>query len=205
MAHYYFTHDSPHRVAAFAVDAAYRQADTFQGLPLVDFEHVTAQYPPDRFGMFVGIGYARMNKVRAERYRRVNALGYSCASYVSSKCTFLSEHPVGDNTLIMENNTIQPFARVGSNVIVWSGNHIGHDAIIEDHCFITSHVVVSGHVRVHQYCFLGVNATIRNGLTIAPETLIGAGAVVLNDTVERGVYLPMRARMSDKKSDDVEI
>jgi len=31
---------------------------------------------------------------------------------------------------------------IGNNVTLWSGNHIGHDAMIDDHGFITSHVVI---------------------------------------------------------------
>jgi hypothetical protein len=37
LAHYYFTRDSRHPVVAFTVDAPYRSADEFLGLPLVDF------------------------------------------------------------------------------------------------------------------------------------------------------------------------
>ena len=37
--------------------------------------------------------------------------------------------------------------RIGNDVVLWSGNHIGHDSTIGDHCFIASHVVVSGNVH----------------------------------------------------------
>ena len=72
---------------------------------------------------------------------------------------------------MFEDNTIQPFARIGDDVILWSGNHIGHHSTIGDHCFITSHVVVSGNVHVGERSFIGVNATLRNSITIAPGTL----------------------------------
>ena len=117
----------------------------------------------------------------------------------------LTDYPIGDNCFILEDNTIQPFVRIGNNVTLWSGNHIGHDSIIEDHCFLASHTVVSGNVHIHPYCFIGVNATLRNSITIAPETLIGAGAIIMEDTMEKGVYLPPRAKLFDKKSDEVEL
>ncbi len=46
IAHYYFTHDSPHRVVAFSVDGAYLESPTFAGLPVVPFEEVSRHYPP---------------------------------------------------------------------------------------------------------------------------------------------------------------
>ena len=205
MAHYYFTRDSEHEVVAFTVDQQYRPADTFQDLPLLPFEEITNTYSPAEFKMFVGLGYARMNKAREAKYHEAKAKGYELVSYVSSRCSFLTDHPVGDNCFILEDNTIQPFVKIGNNVTLWSGNHIGHDAVIEDHCFLTSHVVVSGFTRIGHHSFLGVNATLRNDITIAPETLIGAGAIIMKDTVEQGVYLPERARLFEKKSSEIEL
>lgn len=46
---------------------------------------------------------------------------------------------------------------------------------------IWSGFVVNENVRIH-------DATIRNKVTIARSSLIGAGAVILEDTVENGVY-----------------
>ena len=205
LAHFYFSRDAGRTLAGFTVDAAYRTAETFLDLPLVDFEGVSERFPPSDFELFVALSYRNMNRLRAERYRAVKALGYTLASYVSSRCTFLSEEPVGDNCFILEDNTIQPFVRIGNDVTLWSGNHIGHDSVIEDHCFLASHIVVSGHVHVGAYSFIGVNATLRNSITIAPESLIGAGAIIMKDTVPKGVYVPERTALFKKTSDQIDL
>jgi sugar O-acyltransferase (sialic acid O-acetyltransferase NeuD family) len=205
LAHHYFTTDSEHQVVAFTVDGDHRTADTFLGLPLVSFEEVASHYPPPTFRMFVAVSYAGMNKLRAEKYRAARGMGYQLVSYVSSRCSMLTGTPPGDNCFILEDNTIQPFVSIGSDVTLWSGNHIGHDSTIEDHCFISSHVVISGNVTVHPYCFLGVNATVGNGVTIAARTLIAAGALILKDTVEGGVYVTPGARLISTDSDAAEL
>ncbi len=205
LAHHYFTRDSDHEVIAFTVDEQYRQGDTFLDLPLVPFAEVVETYPPSEYKMFVALSYAGMNKLRAKKYRQAKQYGYELVSYVSSRCSFLTDNPIGDNCFILEDNTIQPFVTIGNNVTLWSGNHIGHDAVIEDHCFLASHIVVSGYVRIRNNCFIGVNATLRNSITIAPETLIGAGAIIMKDTVEQGVYLPERARLFGKKSSEIDL
>src|SRR4026208_634434 len=205
LAHFYFNRDSDHEVVAFTVDQKYREVETFLDLPLVSFEEVSTRYPADQYQMFVALSYARMNKLREEKYRAAKEKGYELVSYVSSRCSFLTDHPVGDNCFILEDNTIQPFVTIGNNVTLWSGNHIGHDAVIEDHCFLASHIVVSGYVRIRNNCFIGVNATLRNSITIAPGTLIGGGAVIMKDTVKKGVSLPQRAELFSKKSDEIEL
>jgi sugar O-acyltransferase (sialic acid O-acetyltransferase NeuD family) len=205
LAHHYFTHDSPHEVAGFVVDRAYRKGDEFLGLPFADAEEAVRRFPPDQYDMFVAISYMKMNAVRAEKYGSMKAAGYRLVSYVSSRCSYLSLTPPGDNCFILEDNTIQPFVTIGNNVTLWSGNHIGHDATIEDHCFLTSHVVVSGYVRICERSFIGVNATLRNSITIAPQTLVGAGAVIMKDTKPKGVYMPERAKLFDKSSDEIDL
>lgn len=205
LAHVYFTRDSEHEVVGFTVDSGYRQGDTFRGLPLVDFEEVTRRFPPDRYELFVALSYAQMNRLRAARVEQGRQLGYHLSSYVSSRCTMLTDEPIGDNCFILEDNTIQPFVTIGHNVTLWSGNHIGHDSTIENDVFVSSHVVISGHVRVGTGCFLGVNSTVGHQVTLAPRTLLAAGAVVTKDTSEGGVYAPSRTLLIPKSSDDVEL
>lgn len=202
LADYYFTRDSDHSVLGFCVDDAFLEGSTFLDRPLVGFTAVAERFPPDEYSMFVALSYARMNGARADVVARVKALGYQLESYVSSRCTNLTDAPVGENCFVLEDNTIQPFVRIGNDVTLWSGNHIGHDSVIHDHCFITSHVVVSGNCQVGERCFVGVNATIHDGVTLAPRTLVGAGGIVAKNTREGGVYVPVRARLLNCRSED---
>ena len=116
-------------------------------------------------------------------------MGYPLATYVSSRAFVARGFTPGANCFILEDNTIQPFARIGNNVTLWSGNHIGHHSTIGDHCFIASHVIVSGGVVIGESSFIGVNATIRDHVTIGPRCVIGAGALILADAAAEGVYL----------------
>src|ERR1700730_6046168 len=96
LAHYYFTRDSEHEVVAFTVDKQYRDQDFFLDLPLVDFDEVTHRYPANDHNMFIALSYAKMNRIRAAKYYAVKERGYQMVSYVSSKCSFLTDTPVGE-------------------------------------------------------------------------------------------------------------
>lgn len=205
VAHYLFTLDGNRNVVAFTVDSAYLQEQEFDEKPVVAFEEISRLYPPAEYDMYIATGYNQMNKLREKKYNQAKAMGYTLATYISSRCTYLSQYPPGDNCFIYEDNTIQPFVKIGNNVVLWSGNHIGHHSVIEDHNFLTSHVVVSGRCHIEPNCFIGVNATLRDAIRIRRETLIGAGSVIMKDTIEKGVYLPPRAVLFDKTSDQIEI
>lgn len=186
---FYLTHDSPHEVVAFTVHRDRLGEETeFAGLPVVAFEDLNETHPPSGHDMFVAVGYAQVNRVRAAICAEAKAKGYALITYVSSKATTWGDTRIGENCFIFEDNTIQPFVTIGDGVVLWSGNHIGHDATIEDHCFIASHAVLSGHVRIGHHSFVGVNATFRDGITVAPHCVIGAGALIMKDTEEGAVH-----------------
>lgn len=189
LAHFYFTRDGARRVAAFTVDREFLPGDTWKGLPVVAFDEVASRFPPAAHDLFVALSYSRLNALRREKFLAGRALGYALASYVSPRATVLTEHPVGENCFILEDNTIQPFVRIGHDVTLWSGNHVGHHSVIGDHTFVASHVVISGGVTIGESCFVGVNATLRDHVRIGERCVIGAGALILADAEPEGVYV----------------
>ena len=196
LAAFYFQEDTDRRVAGFTVDAAYRQEETYLGRPLAPFESVETQFPPADFDLFVALAYTGLNKLRRARVDAGVAKGYAIAHYVSSRATRFSTFEAADNQFILEDNTIQPFSRIGRNVTLWSGNHIGHHSEIAEDCFIASHVVVSGGVTIGPRCFIGVNVTIRDHVKIGADCVIGAGALVLADIPDSSVISPGATEIS---------
>jgi sugar O-acyltransferase (sialic acid O-acetyltransferase NeuD family) len=205
LAHNYFSNDTDHDVVAFTVDAKYASSPRFLDLPVVEFEKVSKLYPPSEYEMFVAVGYSHMNQVRAAKFFQAKDMGYKLATYVSSRCTFLSEIAVGQNCFIFENTIIQPFVRIGNNVTLWSGSHIGHHSVIEDHCFFAPRTAIAGRVHIGQYSFIGINATVRNGVTIGSSSLLGAGSIIMENTASNSVYIPNRTKPSGKRSLDIEL
>jgi sugar O-acyltransferase (sialic acid O-acetyltransferase NeuD family) len=203
LARFYFELDSEYQPVAFTVDRQYLTEPTFEGLPLVAFEEIEKLYPPDEHTIFVPMTQAKMGRIRREKYEVAKAKGYRFATYISAKATYYGT-PVGENTFIFEDNTIQPFTEIGNNVVLWSGNHIGHSSKIQDHVFLTSHVVISGHCVIEPHCFFGVNSTVRDFLTIAEGTLVAMGAIITKNTIPYGVYYGGRSiEKTGLKSTDV--
>lgn len=169
LAHVYFSTDSDHELVAFAVDAAYRDREEFQGLPLAAAEELLQLYPPlDR----PHVRRAQLCQNEPHSGGQVGTGqgdGLRTGELREQPLLYLSQHPPGDDCFILEDNAVQPFVRIRSNITLWSGNHIGHGSTIADHCFLKPPVVVSGHADVGASCFIGVNATLRNS-TIGERT-----------------------------------
>ena len=193
LANYYITNDSEDKVACFTVNRDFFEINTFCDKPVVVFEELIDNYSPNDYLLFAPMTGIENNKVRERIYNEGKRLGYSFYSYKSSKATILTKE-IGDNCFILEDNTIQPFVKIGNNCVLWSGNHIGHHSVVNDHVFITSHCVISGNCNIKSYSWLGVNCTLRDGLTIEEGTTIGMGSCVTKSTEPYKVYIGVPAK-----------
>lgn len=181
IAYEYFTYDSEYEVVAFAVEQNYIKRNSLFGLPVVPFETVQDRFAPAEHSFYAANVYTQMNKLRTRLYLAAKAKGYSPASYISPRAFVWRNVPIGEHCFIFEDNTVQPFVKIGNNVVLWSGNHIGHHSTVKDNVFFSSHVVLSGVCTVGENCFMGVNATVANDIKIGNNVLVGAGALIIGD------------------------
>ena len=187
LAFHYFTDDSEYKVFAFTINKEYIESETKHEKPVVDFDIVETLYSPDEYEMFVAASSTNLNTIRTKMYRMAKGKGYILASYISSHAYVGAEVEFGDNCFIMEDNTIQSFVKIGNNVVLWSGNHIGHSGILHDNCFITSHVVLSGFCEVGSYTFIGVNSCVANNVKIGEKCLIAIGSIIVKDVKDNSI------------------
>lgn len=205
LARFYFEHDSPYRVVAFTADDEYVKESELEGLPVMPFSDLQRDLPPEECDLHVGLSYQGLNQLRQRKYEQARAAGYRLATYVSSKSSYWpTDLVVGDNCLILEDQTIQPGVRIGNNVMLWSGNHIGHGTEIRDHVYIASQVCISGHCVIGERTFMGVNATTRDFVTIGPDTFVAMDASVVRDIAAGSVVLGARCEILDPESDKAE-
>jgi sugar O-acyltransferase (sialic acid O-acetyltransferase NeuD family) len=200
IAYEYFTHDSSYEVVAFAVERDYRKRDHLFGLPVVDFEALRDRYDPASHAVYVALVYTQLNRLRARLAATASELGYPLASYVSTKAFVWRNVELGEHCFIFENNVVQPFVKMGSNVVLWSGNHIGHHSTIRDNVFVSSHVVVSGSVDIGENSFLGVNSTLVNDIAVGRDTWLGPNVTLTRDAPPGSVYRPARSERRDTSS-----
>ena len=181
MAKQYFDTDSDFSVVAFTADDNYVHSDSHEGLPVVAFSELKRLFPPSHYQMHVALSYAKLNRLRKEKYLQAKQSGYHLVSYISSASTISKDFVHGDNCLVLEDQTIQSGVVFGDNIMLWSGNHIGHGSIIESHAYLASHVVVSGHCHIGECSFIGVNAAIKDFTRIGESCIVGMSASIGKD------------------------
>jgi len=122
--HFYLMHDSKFEVVSFTAHKDKINSNELFNLPIVPFEEIENEYPPNKYSMFIAIPYTNLNQIRAKIFDESKQKGYKLISYINSRATFWEDFNMGENCFILENNVIQPFVKIGNDVIMWSGNHI---------------------------------------------------------------------------------
>lgn len=187
VAHGYFSRDDARPVVGFTCDRGHCKGTTFLDLPLWPFDEIEHHFPPERFEMFVGIGYHDLNALRADRCEQARQRGYRLASYVSPQAWLPQGLPLGDNCLILDRVTVQPGAQVGRNVALWSGVTVGHHSRVEDDCWIAAGATVGGSSVIGQGSFVGLNATVGHEVSIGRRCLLGARTLVTKPVADERV------------------
>ena len=179
IAHYYFQSEGIYNVEFFVVDKEFYEEKRFLGLEVKTFDEIEnniSQFNDYKF--FVAIGFSNQNTNRKNVFNKIKNLGFKFASYISKDALIADNVVIGKNAFILEQNNLQPFVKIGDNVVLWSGNHIGHHSVIDDHTFITSHAVISGGVKIGSQCFIGVNATIVDHVVVENNAFIKANSLI---------------------------
>lgn len=196
----YLQRHSEHRIVAYTVDAKFLKADSFCGKPVVAWEELEREYPPGRVRLLGPLSFRRMNEFRRDRYLEGKARGYSFITFVHPSSHVYTEH-IGENCFILEQNVIQPFARIGDNVMMWSGNHIGHHTVIGNHCFFSSQVGISGGTIIGDGCFFGGAVGVGSGVKIGNACFFGEFTRIVREQAPDGaVYLSQTSPRSKSDS-----
>ena len=204
LAHFYLQRDEKYEVVAFTADAEYIEHNSYLGLPLIPFEEIKTYYPPDKYKMFVPLGYRKNNHIRAGKYFAAKEKGYSFISYISPDSVCYA-NSVGENCFIFEGAIIQPFTSIGNDTILTNGSTISHHSKVGNHGFVAPKAVICGLSEIGDYTFIGAGATVAQGRCIADHNIIGMGAAILSDTKTHEVYKTQVGELLPVDSDEIYI
>jgi acetyltransferase-like isoleucine patch superfamily enzyme len=186
VARVYIGAHGPDRIVGFTVDAAHKTANTFSGLPLVEWEDLERHYPPGSVKLIGPLSYRRLNEFRRDRHLDGKRRGYTFTSFVHPGC-FSYTTDIGENCFILEGNVLQPFSKIGTGVMMWSSNHIGHHATVGDYCFLASQVAVGGSARIGERTFMAGRVGVESGVTVGSGCFLDTAVVIKRDLPDESV------------------
>lgn len=86
--------------------------------------------------------------------------------------------------------------RIGDDVLIMNGVHVGHDSHIGDHVIIASLCAIAGHVRIEEYAAVGGLTGIHQFARIGESAMVAATSAVSQDVPPFALASGDRAELS---------
>ena len=106
---------------------------------------------------------------------------------------------VGDGSIVLAGAVVSNGCTVGRGVLLGTRSSIDHDCAIDDYASLAPGVTTGGTVHIGRATALGVGANVVHGITIGADTVVGAGALVLDDIPERVVAYGVPALVARRR------
>jgi UDP-N-acetylglucosamine acyltransferase len=97
---------------------------------------------------------------------------------------------LGDRNTIRESVTISRgtvggggITRIGSDCLIMTLTHIGHDTVIGDGCILANCATLAGHVTVEDYATIGACCPVHQHCRIGRHAYIGGGTTITQDVL----------------------
>ena len=175
---YVISNDSKYEIVGFCIDQKLIGSDSeFSGLPLVAFETVEDVFHPQDHKMFIAVGD---NSIRAQKFQQAIVKGYSFLSYISSKSNVWDDLAYGQNVFVSEDSVIQPYVIIADNSLL-IGARVAHHSVVGKNSLLSG-CLIGGSVVIGNNCFLGLNSTVKQGVSVGDNNLIGMGCVITKNT-----------------------
>lgn len=180
---YLISNDSEDTVCAFCVEKQYMEKRVLNGHPVIDFNTIEKNYPPEEFNLFIAIG---LNRERQRIFDLAKMKGYKMTNYISSKATTWNNLKIGENTWVGEGSIIQPFVTIDDNSILFAAT-LGHHSSIKNHCLVSG-ATLGGNVIVGDFSILGLNSSVKQNVQIGEYNIIGMGCNIDRNTDDYAIY-----------------
>ena len=114
--------------------------------------------------------------------------GNETVRVISNRAIIQTEAEIGAGSFVGVLAYVGPRASIGKGCIINTACVVEHDSRVGDFSHISVHTTVAGYCVIGRRCFVGAGAVIRDHVSIGDDVIVGAGAVVVSDIAEPGVY-----------------
>ncbi len=163
------------------------------GIEVIDktADAFTYKYEAD---FFVAIGN---NATREKLQEKLIEMGLNVVSLIHPGVVIGTDVQIGIGTALMAGVVINSSTRIGKGCIINTSSSLDHDNVIENYVHISPGVRTAGSVTIGKGTWLGIGGVVSNNVNICSGCKVGAGAVVVKDITESGIYVGVPVRRVD--------
>lgn len=151
-------------------------------------------------GGFVAIGDNWKRHLMVEKIRSL-VPKFKFVSAVHPSAQIAGGVTIGEGSVLMAGVIVNSDSRIGSFCILNTNSSLDHDCVMEDFSSLAPNAATGGNVMIGAFSAVSIGASIVHGHGIGRHTVIGAGAVVLDDVPDYCVAYGTPARVIRKRQE----
>lgn len=109
---------------------------------------------------------------------------------------------IGAGSVIMAGVVVNPYCRIGEFCILNTAASLDHDSVMEDYSCLAPGVVTGGNVSIGKFSAVCIGVRLTHNIKIGAGTVVGAGAVVLDDLPDQVLAYGTPARVVRSRKTD---
>ena len=159
---------------------------TVLGQPVVAPIKEYLNYHDNQTDFFVSLGDNQLRKKWTEALKEHDV---KITTLIHPKAVINRDVSIEEGSIVMAGAVINSGTVIEQGVIVNTSVSVDHDCHIGSFVHLSPGVHLGGTVKVGDLSWLGIGTTVIQQVTIASKVIIGAGALVIKDVLESGVYV----------------
>lgn len=141
---------------------------------------------------FVALGD---NRLRSRVADEVAGYGFEFVNAIGRSAVISQSARLGRGCALMEGAVVNADTIVGDFAIINTNASVDHDCVIGAASHVAPGAVLAGGVNVGQRTFMGAGCRAIPGVSICADSVVGAGAVVVDDIEQAGTWVGVPARL----------
>lgn len=165
------------------------------GLPVFWVDEI-AEFAKTHYA-FCGLGTTR----RSIFINQVAKYNIPFAKLIHPSARISKKSSLGTGTILGVGTIVATNTQLGDHIIVNRGATIGHHTTIDSFVTIGPSTNISGNCRIDSCVYIGISVTIIDHVSIGANSIIAAGAVVINDVPAKVMVAGVPAKIIKENVD----
>jgi sugar O-acyltransferase (sialic acid O-acetyltransferase NeuD family) len=165
----------------FVVDDGYFKEKEILGIKVIPF----SEFNPANYLAFIAVGDPFARKIIYDKFPKKTKF----ATLIHPSAILSDWIHLEEGTIVTAGTILTCNIKIGKQAHLNLHTTVGHDCIIGDFFTSAPAVNISGSCNFGNNITIGTNASIKNGISICDNVVLGMGSVVVKNISETGIYV----------------
>ncbi len=174
------------------LDDRFPELDSVLNFPVIGRLESLNKIKSKNIDVVVAIGD---NQARLMWVKRINKMCLNLVNIIDPSAVISESAHIGAGTVVFPNAVINADASLGLANIINTSAQVEHDCMLSDGVHLSPGGKLGGNVTLGLCCWIGIGVSVKQGIHIGANTIVGVGAAVVDDLPDNIIAVGVPAKI----------